>query len=343
MRPYPGADHNVVIVGGGQSGLAIAYGLRRKGVGRVDVIERAPPGEAGIWRNVARMRQLRTPKTLIGPELGNSSLGVRAWYETLHGPAAFDRLDRISRVDWADYLVWFEKTTGTQVRYQTRLLEIEPAGDLLRLHLDVNGERRSETTRKLVLANGYAGAAGPTCPGSFAICRRKCGRIRPRRLASMRWLARSLVFSVRARLRSMQPRRRSSTARLKCICIVAAPSSTTRAGVNPAPASPPLDRGIANFNELFYELPDEVRWRSHLARRRRVASVPLDSIERAVAFKNFHLHLNSGWDETAVVGGKVVAKVNGKKHRFDHVIRRPATPSICRRNRSWRVSIVVTF
>jgi cation diffusion facilitator CzcD-associated flavoprotein CzcO len=91
-------------------------------------------------------------------------------------------------------------------------------------------------------------------------------------------------------------------------------------GAQPAPASPPPDRGIANFNELFYELPDEVRWRSHLARRRRVASVPLDSIERAVAFKNFHLHLNSGWDETAVVGNRVVAKVNGKKHRFDHVI-----------------------
>ena len=42
---------------------SIAYGLRRKGVGRVEVIDRAAPGQAGIWRSIARMHQLRTPKT----------------------------------------------------------------------------------------------------------------------------------------------------------------------------------------------------------------------------------------------------------------------------------------
>ena len=67
VRARTGADHNVVIVGGGQSGLSIAYGLKRKGVGRVEVIDRAEPGEAGIWRNIARMHQLRTPKALAGP------------------------------------------------------------------------------------------------------------------------------------------------------------------------------------------------------------------------------------------------------------------------------------
>src|SRR6185295_10353355 len=74
VRPRADVDHNVVIVGGGQSGLSIAYGLRRKGVGRVTVIDRAAPGETGIWRTIARMHQLRTPKTLAGPELGNAAL-----------------------------------------------------------------------------------------------------------------------------------------------------------------------------------------------------------------------------------------------------------------------------
>src|SRR5690242_10733018 len=71
VRPRAGVDHNVVIVGGGQSGLSIAYLLRRKGIGRVDIIDRANPGEAGMWRNIARMHQLRTPKNLTGPEQGN--------------------------------------------------------------------------------------------------------------------------------------------------------------------------------------------------------------------------------------------------------------------------------
>src|SRR5689334_9416210 len=46
VRPRQGADHNVVIVGGGQTGLTLAYGLRRKGVGGVQVIDQAEPGQA---------------------------------------------------------------------------------------------------------------------------------------------------------------------------------------------------------------------------------------------------------------------------------------------------------
>src|SRR5690606_37387046 len=139
VRPRTGVDHNVVIVGGGQSGLSIAYQLKRKGVGGVEVIDQAAPGQTGIWRTIARMHQLRTPKTLAGPELGNPALSFRAWYETLHGAAAFDALDRIPRLAWADYLDWFQQVTGAEVRYRTRLVEIEPHGDLLRLHLVSNG------------------------------------------------------------------------------------------------------------------------------------------------------------------------------------------------------------
>src|SRR5690606_2394158 len=142
-------------------GLSIAYQLKRKGVGGVEVIDRAAPGQTGIWRTIARMHHLRTPKTMAGPELGNPALSFRAWYETLNGAAAFDALDRIPRLAWADYLDWFRQATGTAVRYRTRLVEIEPQGDLLRLHLESDGVRRTATTRKLVLANGYAGAGGP--------------------------------------------------------------------------------------------------------------------------------------------------------------------------------------
>ena len=152
-------------IGGGQSGVSIAYGLKRKGVGRVDVIDQAEAGQAGIWRSIARMRQLRTPKTLNGPEHDNPALGFRAWFETLNGPEAFDALDRIPRLAWADYLAWFQQATDTKVRYRTRLLEIEPQGDLLKLHLETDGAQRVETTRKVVFANGYAGAGGPNVPG----------------------------------------------------------------------------------------------------------------------------------------------------------------------------------
>ena len=48
----PGIDHNVVIVGGGQSGCAFAFAFRRAGIGKVAVIDMAADEEqAGIWLN----------------------------------------------------------------------------------------------------------------------------------------------------------------------------------------------------------------------------------------------------------------------------------------------------
>ena len=73
--------------------------------------------------------------------------------------------------------------------------------------------------------------------------------------------------------------------------------------------------------ELTYNLPDVVRWRNFLVGDRRVASVPLDSIERAVAFKEFHIHLNTSLSDVAMAGnGKVTAKAGRKTMRFDHLI-----------------------
>jgi cation diffusion facilitator CzcD-associated flavoprotein CzcO len=320
VRPRAGVDHNVVIVGGGQSGVSIAYGLRRKGVGRVAVIDRAAPGEAGIWRTIARMQQLRTPKTLAGPELGNAALSFRAWYETLHGTSAFDALDRIARTDWADYLDWFQRVTGTMVRYRTRLLEIEPQGDLLRLHLESDGVSRVETARKVVLANGYAGAGGPNVPE----------------------LIRALPANLWTHTTGNIP---FDALEGKVVGVVGAGSSafdaaavalesgaaevhmfSRRAYIDypappPAQAAPAPDRGYPNVSELAYELPDAVRWRNFLLGDRRVASVPLDSILRAVEFDNFHIHLNSNLSDVArSADGKVSGKVGSKSFQFDHLI-----------------------
>ena len=83
-------DHNVVIVGGGQTGCAFAFALRRVGIGKVSVIDAAPDAKrAGIWTTGARMNVLRTPKTLAGPEFGIAALSFQAWYEARHGEAAY--------------------------------------------------------------------------------------------------------------------------------------------------------------------------------------------------------------------------------------------------------------
>ena len=84
-----GIDHNVLIVGGGQSGSTFAFALRRAGIGKVSVIDAAQDqASAGVWLTSARMQKLRTPKTLPGPELGLPGLSFQAWYEARHGVAA---------------------------------------------------------------------------------------------------------------------------------------------------------------------------------------------------------------------------------------------------------------
>jgi NADPH-dependent glutamate synthase beta subunit-like oxidoreductase len=51
-----GVDHNVVVVGGGQSGSAFGFALRRAGIGKVSVIDAAPDSaKAGVWLTSARM------------------------------------------------------------------------------------------------------------------------------------------------------------------------------------------------------------------------------------------------------------------------------------------------
>src|ERR1022692_1539894 len=94
-----GIDHNVTIVGGGQTGCALAFALRRAGIGKVTILEAAPNEQrAGIWLNAARMNLLRTPKSLPGPEAGFPELGFQAWYEARHGRDAYAAIDRIPRL-----------------------------------------------------------------------------------------------------------------------------------------------------------------------------------------------------------------------------------------------------
>src|SRR3984957_5025844 len=137
-----GIDHNVVIVGGGQTGCSFAFALRRAGIGKGSVIYAAlGAGRAGIWRPGARMNVLRTPKTLTGPELGIAALSFQAWYEARHGEAAYAAFERIPRQAWVDYLAGYRDLLAIPVAYGTKLERIEPAANYsenphFRLHLN---------------------------------------------------------------------------------------------------------------------------------------------------------------------------------------------------------------
>jgi cation diffusion facilitator CzcD-associated flavoprotein CzcO len=91
---------DVLIVGGGQSGLATAFQLIRERVRNILVIDRAPQGKEGVWTTYARMPTLRSPKDQTGPDLDVPSLTFQAWFEAQHGAQAWTDLGLIASVDW---------------------------------------------------------------------------------------------------------------------------------------------------------------------------------------------------------------------------------------------------
>ncbi len=150
--------YNVVIGGGGQTGLGIAFGLQRERISGVVVLDDNVQGEEGPWVTFARMVTLRTLKFLTGPDLGLPSLTFRAWHEAQYGRQSWQELVRIPKEEWMRYLVWFRDTLHLPVRNGTCLEQIEPRGELLALRVSSEAGMETMLTRKLVLATGIEGA-----------------------------------------------------------------------------------------------------------------------------------------------------------------------------------------
>ncbi|HTE82652.1 MAG TPA: NAD(P)/FAD-dependent oxidoreductase [Reyranella sp.] len=148
---------DVLVVGAGMCGQTAGWNLIREGIRNIRVIDRNPHGKEGPWNTTARMPILRSPKHLTGPDLGVPSLTFRAWYEAQHGAEGWEKLYKVLRLDWMDYLVWVQKVVDLPVENGVALVAVEPAGDLLKTTLST-GE--TPYVRKLVLANGRDGSGG---------------------------------------------------------------------------------------------------------------------------------------------------------------------------------------
>ena len=165
--PAPGDDEvlDVVVIGGGLSGLCAAAALRFLGITRLVVLDRAPAGIEGPWLTSARMRTLRTAKEVSGPALGIPSLTFRAWFEAQHGAAAWAAMDRIPRTMWMDYMVWYSRVLDLPVRNGVEVTDIVPQGDApLRIATVSATGPGVLLARRVVLATGIDGLGGPAVP-----------------------------------------------------------------------------------------------------------------------------------------------------------------------------------
>ncbi|WP_398464924.1 NAD(P)-binding domain-containing protein [Tardiphaga sp.] len=169
LTPVVGPDGrpalDVLIVGGGQSGLAIAFALARSQVKNVLVVDKAEEGLEGPWLTYARMPTLRSPKDYTGPDLDIPSLTYQSWHEAKYGADSWRDLNLISRENWADYLLWYRRVLDLPVRNGCEVTDIASVDHgLLAVTMRTSGGEERIYTRKLVLATGQEGMGDWSIP-----------------------------------------------------------------------------------------------------------------------------------------------------------------------------------
>lgn len=308
----PGTDANVTIVGAGQSGLALAFALRRAGVGRVTILDAATEDREGIWRTRARMPTLRTPKVNPGPELGVGELGFQAWYEREYGRGSFGSLVRASTQDWARYVTWFRKALAVPVWFETRLADVRPDGANLRLTLDGPDGRRTIASRKLVLATGFAGGGGPYVPPviaenlpgelySHSIDEIDPSLFRGRRVGIV-GAAASAFDHAGAALENEAKEVRLFSRRSDLVRIARFISAGYPGG------------------DYFVTLPDRERWSIASYYLEHGSPPPVDSVLRSTGHDNFHLHLEAPIRHVEYNGGRILLTAGNERFELDHLV-----------------------
>lgn len=316
VKPRPGPDgrpmHNVLIVGAGQGGLAIAHQLQRERVDGVLLVDKAPPGRRGPWTTYGRMLTLRSPKHTTGPDLDIPSLTFQSWFEAQHGPEAWEALGKIPRTQWADYLAWLERVLGLTVQGGTEAISIRPEAGHVAVDLVGPEGPCTAYARHVVLATGIETAG--------------------------RWWMPPF-------LEALPPAFRSHTCdaidferlRGKVVAVLGAGASAFDNAATALEAGagevhiffrrPELQR-VQPYKQVSYtgflrhlgDLDDARRWRMmhHLLMLRE--AFPAETWARVTRHPNVTLHPGAGWAAAEAVGGRV--RVDTAKGPFtcDHVI-----------------------
>ena len=150
--------YDVIIIGGGQSGMGAAFGLMRERVSNLLIIDENPRGKEGPWGTYARMITLRTPKNLTSIDLGVPSLTFQAYWTAQHGEHSWNAIDKIPREDWLAYLNWYRDVLDLPVQNETRLREISPRHEgVYELKVDGPDGPSVLRARNVILATGIQG------------------------------------------------------------------------------------------------------------------------------------------------------------------------------------------
>lgn len=315
--PSPGDDTlDVLVVGGGHAGQAVAFALARKDVRRVLVVDAAPSGREGPWSTSAKMRTLRTPKGLKGPDLDVPSLSPREWFVAAYGQQRWDAIRYIPRLDWQEYLQFYREVTGIAVENGTEVLAVAPPttpdGHFAVTLRGPAGER-VQLAQRVVFATGLEGAGGIAAPEHLF-----------GHLPASAWghTSHALDYDALAGKRVGVLGGGASAFDAAGTALEAGAASVAqfmRRAQMPA-VNPLRWMEYAAFVEHFCDWDDADKWDF----MRKVLEIDQpstqNSIWRCFEHANYSFSLGSPWLATRMEGDEVVVDVAGVEHRFDYLI-----------------------
>ncbi len=314
LVPRPGPDGrpalDVLIVGGGQSGVAVACGLLRARVDNILVLDRAPRGQEGPWLTYARMHTLRSPKDYTGPDLDLPSMGYQAWHEALYGEAAWCALDRITRQDWAAYLGWVRDTAGVPMRNDAEVVDIAPATEsLLAVGLRDGGVLYA---RRVVLATGQDGAGVWWMPDFVAALpdRFRAHTADPIDFAALHGRRVAVLGAGASAFDNAAMALEAGAAEVVLFC----------RRPEPQVVQPYRWLTFAGFLRHLSDLDDIWRWRfmSHILRMRE--GFPQETHDRCAIHPTFILRSGAPWTAARIVGDAVEVETPAGSHIADFLI-----------------------
>jgi cation diffusion facilitator CzcD-associated flavoprotein CzcO len=312
VRPLAGAGEDVrdvVIVGAGQAGLTLGLALKREGVGSVLLLDRSPAGYEGPWETFARMATLRTPKTLVGAELGIPSLSVKSWFEAVYGVAVWERITWIPRRDWMRYLRWYRTIAELDIRNEVEVLGIEPDGRLL----SIKTGDGAVLARRVVICTGHDGGGRWTVPDFVA------GALPPRVYAHSN---EPIDFAAMAELRIGILGHGGSAFDAGLAALAAGAGSVDLCFRRPLLPVVNPHRWLewSAFLQHYRDLDDRTRW--NVARHFDLEDQPppRHTFDRARAEPRLRVHGDCAWRSAAWTGGAIEVTTDRGRFTFDRII-----------------------
>lgn len=307
---------DVLVVGGGHAGQAVAFALARKDVRRVLVLDAATAGREGPWSTTARMRTLRTPKTLKGPDNDVPALSPREWFVARYGEERWDAIRYIPRFDWQEYLAFYRRVTGIRVENETIVTRVRPpetADGPFVIEADSPTGARVFRAGRVVFATGLEGAGGINVPANLF------GDLPPTAWAHT---SHAIDFAALEGKRVGVLGGGASSFDAAGAALEAGAASVTSFMRRPRmPEVNPLRwMEFASFLEHFADWDDAMKW----AFMCRVLDVDQpttqNSLWRCYAHEQYALRFDAPWRSTRLDGDEVVVDVAGTEERFDFLI-----------------------